>query len=321
MFNRKTRTPNSPPRKKNAEKVLSKRLNIFSVILLLFTAIILSRYTSIMTRNDRPRSGLSTPSIERGPILDRNGRVFAITTELDSVTAWIPSIVNLNESVELLEEILKLKRSLILSKLERGTDFVFIQRKITPTQTAKINALKNVGKLVGFNLQPEHGRSYPQQNLASHVLGFVGIDNTGLEGLENTLNDYLSPNKTYNNSNHIYGGQVFLTLDVNIQHQMELIAEEASLMHDTDTAFVLCTSAKTGEILAYASYPNFDPNNYGTFSSEKWRNQIATTAYEPGSVFKVFSLATFLQAGAINTTMRFNSPGYYQKTLSDGVRI
>ena len=83
-----------------------------------------------MTRNDRPRSGLSTPSIERGPILDRNGRVFAITTELDSVTAWIPSIVNLNESVELLEEILKLKRSLILSKLERGTDFVFIQRKI-----------------------------------------------------------------------------------------------------------------------------------------------------------------------------------------------
>ena len=321
MFNRKTHTPNSPPRKKNPEKILSKRLNIFSVILLLFTAIILSRYTSIMTRKDSPGSGLSTPSIERGPILDRNGRVFAITTELDSVTAWIPSIVNLNESVELLEEILKLKRSLILSKLERGTDFVFIQRKITPTQTAKINALKNVGKLVGFNLQPEHGRSYPQQNLASHVLGFVGIDNTGLEGLENTLDDYLSPNKTYNNSNHIYGGQVFLTLDVNIQHQMELIAKKASLMHDADTAFVLCTSAKTGEILAYASYPNFDPNNYGTFSSEKWRNQIATTAYEPGSVFKVFSLAAFLQAGVINTIMKFDSPGYYQRTLSDGTRI
>lgn len=280
------------------------------------------RYATFMIVEAHP-SGDPTvrlPEVERGPVLDRNGRVLALTVERDSVTAWIPAVAEPQESARLLAEILDLRASDVLRRLE-GDGFVFVRRHVTSEQSAAIRAARDRGELRGIGLQPEQARSYPEGELAAHVLGFVGVDNVGLEGIENTYNFVLAPDTIAPQGSAVYGNQVILTLDVNVQHAMDRLATDARQAHDAEAVFILVAAADTGEILAYASQPSYDPNAYASVPQERWRNAIATVPYEPGSVFKIFTMASLLQSGAITTAMKFPSPGYYRRTLANGRTI
>ena len=280
------------------------------------------RYATFMTSLEFPPEGppLRLPEVERGPILDRNGRVLALTIERDSVTAWVPAVSAPEDSAELLGEILDTAAEEVLERLSAG-GFVFIRRHITPEQSARIRAAQNSGELQGIDLQPEQTRSYPEGALAAHLLGFVGVDNIGLEGIENTFNYVLAPDTITADGTGVFGNKVFLTIDVNVQHAMERIAAATRDEHDADAVFIIVADAASGEILSYAAQPGFDPNDYTAFPSERWRNAIATDSYEPGSVFKIFTMGALLQTGAITTSMTFPSPGYYRRTLPNGVII
>ena len=314
--------PLDPPAEKPRRDPTVRRLYVFVSFLGLCLLALIFRYATFMTSLEFPPEGppLRLPEVERGPILDRNGRVLALTIERDSVTAWVPAVSAPEDSAELLGEILDTAAEEVLERLSAG-GFVFIRRHITPEQSARIRAAQDSGELQGIDLQPEQTRSYPEGTLAAHLLGFVGVDNIGLEGIENTFNYVLAPDTITADGTGVFGNKVFLTIDVNVQHAMERIAAATREEHDADAVFIIVADAASGEILSYAAQPGFDPNDYTAFPSERWRNAIATDSYEPGSVFKIFTMGALLQTGAITTSMTFPSPGYYRRTLPNGVII
>ena len=302
-----------------------RRLYFFILFLAALVLLILGRLMQLMIftpRSDAPDS-ITLPVVERGPILDRNGKILAISTRLDSVAAWIPDVANPTEPAELLARILEIPYDSILTLLENNTGFVFIKRKVTPTESEEIQDLKEEGKLAGINLVSEFGRNYPEQTLASHVIGYVGVDNIGLDGIEYTFNNVLSPPavSTVQEQREVIGNQVFLTLDINIQQVIEEYARGAYEDNDADAVYILVMEADTGQILGYCGIPNFDPNEYNRFDSNSLKNLPLVQAFEPGSVFKIFSISSFLQLGGIDAEEEFFCGGVYQMNLPDGQMI
>jgi len=302
-----------------------RRLYFFILFLAALALLILGRLMQLMLftpQSDAPDS-ITLPVVERGPILDRNGKILAISTRLDSVAAWIPDVADLDDSADLLARILDIPYDSILSRLKNNSGFVFIKRKITPTESETIQGLKEQGKLTGINLIPEFGRNYPEQTLASHVIGYVGVDNIGLDGIEYTFNNVLSPPavSTVQDRREVLGNQVFLTLDINIQQVVEEYARKAYEVNKADAVYILVMEADTGQILGYCGIPNFDPNEYNSYDSGALKNLPLVQAFEPGSVFKIFSISSLLQLGGIDTDEEFFCGGIYQMDLPDGQTI
>lgn len=294
------------------------------VIFLIFTGVlvlvILAQYISLMLVNHQKKSPpqLSNPMVERGPILDRNGRILAIQTKLDSVTAWIPNIENPKETATILGRVLNLDPAVLEKEIEERTGFMYVKRKISSEESRQIAEAKESGKLAGISLEPEYGRNYPEKDIASQVLGYVGTDNIGLAGVEYALNQVLSPEPGKDSTEIVYGNQIFLTLDLNIQYMTEKIAKNIMEEHDPDYVTILVVDAKIGEFLSYASLPSFDPNAFNKFGEFVRKNRPATYAYEPGSVFKVFSVASFLELGGIDYNNYFYCDGYYELDYPNG---
>jgi cell division protein FtsI (penicillin-binding protein 3) len=302
-----------------------RRLYFFILFLAAVVLLIIGRLIqlTIFTPKTEVPGSITLPVVERGPILDRNGKILAISTRLDSVSAWIPNVVDSRESAELLANVLEIPYQSVLSRLENSNGFVFIKRKITPTESEAIETLKVEGKLAGIDLVPEFGRNYPEQTLASHILGYVGVDNVGLDGIEYTLNSVLSPPavSTAQDQKEFIGNQVFLTLDINIQYVIEGLARGAYREHEADAVHILVMEATSGDILGYCGIPNFDPNEYNRYDSQSLQNHPLVHAFEPGSVFKIFSISSFLQLGALEEEQEFFCGGVYQMDLPDGRTI
>jgi cell division protein FtsI (penicillin-binding protein 3) len=301
-----------------------KRLLLFLVFLALVVLVIVGKLVAMMilAPSDLDPASISLPVVERGPILDRNGRILAISSRLESVSAWIPDLKDPEATAAALAPILDLDaRQDILERFRRYSGFVYIRRKITPTQAEKIRALLEAGKLPGISLTPEFGRNYPEQTLACHVLGYVGTDNIGLEGVEHSFNNELSPPSVGQDLEEVFGNQLFLTLDVNIQYMIESIAEASREAHRADSVTILVMDAKSGEILGYAGIPGFDPNEYNRYEQRDLQNLPLTHAYEPGSVFKIVSLSSILELGGVDEEDEFFCGGSYERTLPDGQMI
>ncbi len=293
-----------------------RRFYILLGISAIFAAVVLWKYFTIMVLNSKEhRPDIVETVVERGPILDRNGRVLAIQTRLDSVEAWIPYIENPEKTASLLAEVLDLDKEKLLDEFATRTSSMWIKRKITPTEAAKIRELKASDMLPGIYLRQEFGRNYPEQRIAGHILGYVGTDNIGLDGIEYTMNDTLSPSPQGSDAETVFGNQVFLTLDVNIQHFAQKAARKAYEEHRADSVMILVVDAKNGDILASAAAPDFDPNNFTDYSASERKNRPVTFAYEPGSVFKVFSIASFLDTGSITPYDTFVCNGMYENDL------
>jgi len=302
-----------------------RRLIFFIFFLAALVLLIMGRLVQLMIftpRGDSPES-ITLPVVERGPILDRNGKILAISTRLDSVSAWIPNVTEPTDTAESLSVILQIPAETILSRLENNTGFVFIKRKVTPTESQAIQEALNEGKLTGISLVPEFGRNYPEQNLASHVIGYVGVDNIGLDGIEYTFNNVLSPPAviTVQEQADVLGNQVFLTLDINVQQVIEGYAREAFAEHEAEAVYILVMEAKSGEIIGYCGIPNFDPNEYNRSYGRSLQNLPLVRAFEPGSVFKIFSISSILQLEGIDPQQEFFCEGVYQMNLPDGRTI
>jgi cell division protein FtsI (penicillin-binding protein 3) len=289
------------------------RLGVILFIIAAAVLIIVWRYVSLMLLSPGRDGTISNSAVvERGPIMDRNGRPLAIQTRLHSVTAWIPDIEDVETTSRQLAEILDMPAAEIVEIIKARTRFAYIKRKISNTTRNDIIALKEEGFLRGISLEEEFARTYPQQTIASHILGIVDIDNKGLEGLELMYNDILSPTKKYRNQEEVYGSQLFLTIDLIIQYFAETIAKKAYDENNADSVMILAMGAKTGDFLAYVSMPTFNPNSYNDFPVTNRTNRPAVSAYEPGSVFKIFSLSSFLDLGGITPSDEFFCEGYYE---------
>ncbi len=304
---------------KNKGKI---RLIVFVFSMLLLVFILMFRFAFLMIVQpfqDNTVETTITPEIQRGQILDRNGNTLAMTTSFDSVSAWIPYLEDVDLTAELLSEILGMDKLNIMDKLASHTGFVWIKRKISSLESDKIEELQSENLIPGISLRQELGRRYPNDMIASHLIGYVGIDNTGLEGIEWSLESELAP-ESDNSNPIIFGNQVFLTIDTNIQYAMEEIATKAYEENEADSVMLLVMEAKTGDLLAYVSIPSFDPNNYSDYDQSSLLNRPIRSAYEPGSVFKIFSLASFMQIGGITRENTFLCNGYFED-VENNIRI
>ncbi|MCK5735506.1 MAG: peptidoglycan glycosyltransferase, partial [Spirochaetaceae bacterium] len=302
-----------------AERSPAFRMRILIAISLAAALVIVSRFAFIMLSPGRTESASAQApaTAERGTIVDREGRIIALQTRLWSVTAWKPEIDNAIETGVLLGPVLDMDSNEISRMLSGGgtSRFLFIKRQVTPTQSDVVRELITEGLLPGIGLQEELGRHYPMKELAAPLIGHVGTDNIGLEGIEYAFNRVLAPGSIASDTDRIYGHSVHLTLDMNTQYLVERIAKEAWEEHLPDSMMILVMNAKTAEILSWVSLPSYDPNTFTDYKRSDWRNRPLTEAYEPGSVFKVFTWAAFLEKGGIKIEDIFNTTQGYEPDI------
>lgn len=292
-----------------------RRFRTVAIIISVIAALILLRYGWIMVGDlssdaGAPGAASTVSEIQRGPILDREGRILAIQTRLDTVTGWRPTIDDPTAVAARLGDILGLEPRSIYERIAAATGFIIIQRTITPTQSEEIAEARTAGLLPGIRLVPDMGRSYPQRETAAPVIGYAGVDNVGLAGIEYMYTGELYPTSVPTGVPAM-GNQVFLTLDLGVQTAADELGARLLAVHDADAVMIIVAEARTGAILAMSSQPSFDPNNFRDYTATERRNRAVQTIYEPGSVFKVFSIAAFLELGGISATDRFDTSGGY----------
>ena len=255
-------------------------------------------------------------SADRGEIVDRNGEVLATNITTTSLVVIPNQIVDKEDAAKKISDILGSDYEDMLKHLSKKTSIerVHPEGRGLDYETAEaIDALK----IDGVYLVKESKRYYPYDTMLSHVLGYVGIDNQGLSGLELYYNDYLTGEdgsiKYFSDGKghklelaEIYesptsGITLELTIDINLQMAVENELDNAIAKYDADSAIAIAMDPNTGEILAMASRPNFNSNDYQSYSTEVInRNLPIWMTFEPGSTFKIITLSAAIEEGLVN---------------------
>lgn len=263
---------------------------------------------------------------KRGIIYDRNGNELAISVSADSVCAYPADIIVSKREKEIAHQlavILEMDEEKLLKTLTKRTSFVWVKRQVKPEQAQKIREMD----LPGIRLTEESHRQYPNGIFCSHVLGISGVDNTGLEGIDNYYNQLVGgskgriviekdaanrniPEATHKYISPVDGANLILTIDETIQYIVEREIEKVFKERGAKAATVIVMDPSTGEILALASRPTFDPNNYGEYPAANRRNFAINDAYEPGSTMKIITAAMAMEEKVVDGESRFFCPGH-----------
>ncbi|MFB3924446.1 MAG: penicillin-binding protein [Syntrophales bacterium] len=256
---------------------------------------------------------------ERGVILDRNGEELAVSILMDSVCADPSRIVSQEQVSSALASIINESKESILEKISGSKNFCWIARMISPAQAAAVQDLK----IDGIYIVKEPKRFYPNQGLAGPVLGFVGLDSVGLEGIELKYDHYLKrepekiiwgrdargnklflkDNLTREKNERNYN--ILLTIDSRIQYLVETQLKNAVEEKMARGGIAIVMDPRTGEILAMAQEPGFNPNIFSKSNTELLKNRAIADSFDPGSTFKPFGVAAALEEGVAREGDRF----------------
>ncbi len=246
---------------------------------------------------------------KRGTIFDTQMRELAVSVESLSLAANPRLVENPERAARTLAPALKMKTRAVRNRLASDRHFVWVKRQITPREAQAVRDKA----IAGIEFIPEHSRYYPNRGLAAQLIGFTGIDGVGLEGIEYQFNAELvgqqqiftvlkdAFGRGFETPEDIIrrdsGHNVVLTIDRTIQHVAERSLREAVKAHKAKSGIAVVMAPRTGDVLALAHYPFFNPNNFKNFSAEIRRNRAVTDAFEPGSTLKLFSVAAALESG------------------------
>lgn len=303
---------------------IQKRIKFVLYLIILIFIIIIFRifYIQVFSKNklDDLANNLWSRNLpilaDRGNITDRNGVILAGNITTTSLIVVPVQIKNKEEVAENLAKILETDYLNIYSHLTKHTSIERIHpegRRLSYEKAEAINKLN----YDGVYLLKESKRYYPYDNVLSHVLGYVGIDNQGLSGIELEYDNYLKGSdgkiKYYSdgkglrlNLSEVYdepvaGNNIALTIDINIQNAAERELDNVMTKYNPENALVLVMDPNTAEIIAMASRPNFNPNNYQDYDLETInRNLPIWMSYEPGSTFKIITLASAINENKVN---------------------
>ncbi|MGO0122015.1 stage V sporulation protein D [Desulfothermobacter acidiphilus] len=260
----------------------------------------------------------------RGDIVDRNGRLLVTSISAESVAAFPPQVKDPAKAAAALAPLLEMPEDKLLEMLTRKQSFVWLKRKIDCYTAQKIKQLH----LDGIELYEESRRQYLCGSLAAHVLGFVGIDNQGLAGVEKEYDSELQgkPGRIVIEKDaagrdipsalhHFYppcpGDKLVLSIDETIQHFVERELDKVVTQYHPANAVIIVMDPKTGGILALGNRPTFDPDHWQKAPSEVWNRNLAIwQIYEPGSTFKIVTAAAALADGVVRPEDHFFCPGY-----------
>jgi cell division protein FtsI (penicillin-binding protein 3) len=299
-------------------KNINRRFIIFTVVMALLGLALLVRYGMVMLGGSPPPAQPQSKSLgERGPILDRNGRFLALQTRLANISVWRPEINNLETLALELSPMLGIPAGDIQERItSAASDFVYLKKQVDESAMRTINAALSEGKLRGVGVQPIAGRIYPEKTLASQIIGFVGDENDGLAGIEYAFDEELAGKLADGK-----GSAITLTIDVNVQYILERIA--GNIMSETraEAVMFMAVDPRSGDILGSASLPGFDLNDLRSSTETGRMDRPAIWAYEPGSVFKIFSLAALMDSGTVSDNSIFTCNGRYERITGRGERI
>jgi cell division protein FtsI (penicillin-binding protein 3) len=285
------------------------RLVIVAGVALLWTLAIFGRLTYLqlyrhgdyLTKAQRQQQRIIEISPKRGAIYDRNMHALAMSIKVDSAFAIPSQIKDKALAAQLISGAISVPADVIESRLDSSQNFVWIERKLPPDKTEALTQLN----LAGVYTQKENKRFYPKGSLASHVVGFVDMDEKGLGGIEYALDSQVRGKSEKilmmadAHQNPFDGGEarrergasVVLTLDEKIQYIAERELAAAIGKTHASAGTVIVMNPNSGELLAVANWPTFDPNATTGVNPDSRTNRAVTAYYEPGSTFKLITLA------------------------------
>ena len=287
------------------------KLTLVFLILVLFSAALISRLIDIQIRKGDLYKALSqglhvlpgSDQFERGEIFFSNNESLAINKNWPLAWALPKEIENFKETAEKLSQILDLSENSILEKLETNKSYIIIKDKLNQEEAELLSA----SNLDGIYLDIEKGRYYPQEFLASQLVGFLGGADSGQYGLEEHYNEKLK------SKIESKGTDLILTLDYKIQFMAEELLAEAKDSLGIESGQIIVIEPNSGKILALANFPNFNPNQYKEFALmgdlDIFQNSITQKIFEPGSVLKAITFAIALNEEKITPEMTYTDTG------------
>jgi cell division protein FtsI (penicillin-binding protein 3) len=267
----------------------------------------LFRHSDYLARALRQQQRVIEITPKRGSIYDRNMHPLAMSLPVDSAFAVPAEIVDEQLAARLLSGVLGIPQEVLETRLGSSRAFVWIARKLPPEKAEAVAALN----LKGIYFQKENQRIYPKRDLASHVLGFVDLDEKGLGGIEHELDSQIRGKSEKiivmadarqrwfdgGEAQRQRGANVVLTLDEKVQYIAERELASAIAKTHSIAGTVVVMSPNTGEILGLANWPKFNPNAANEVPAEARMNRAITVLYEPGSTFKLITLAAAFDQG------------------------
>lgn len=304
-----------------AKKIKWMRIRIYITgvcFFLAFTVILLRAYqlqileaSQLSSLAAKGYTGELTFTAQRGTIYDRNGKELALSVEVSSIYGYPKKIVNSGKTAIMLSRALSMDKATLLERLRSPRSFVWIKRKVTPEEISRVEALG----IPGIEFTKESRRYYPCRETVAHVVGFASQDNKGLEGIELQYNGYLEGRETTMSRIHdalgrplLFNGptterpgpfNLVLTLDKDISYKARKSLQNAVERSGAASGICIVVRPQTGEILAMAVVPEFNPNVFWRHKPYEWRNRTVTDCFEPGSTLKAFLLAAALQEGVV----------------------
>lgn len=315
-------------------KPASRRVAVLLTLIMLAILILVARigwlqFVEGRRLADRMKSQLRDTRIlqsPRGTIYDINGRELAISSMRQSLYAD-PQELSLppDEAARLLAAIIDVDVDEIRERLSIKGRFVWLRRTLEPEVTQKVRDLIKTKKIHGLHFLEESKRYYPNGPFASQVLGFVGTDDIGLDGVEMVYDKFMhgeisrhvleTDNQGVPILQSVFQSQprreksLVLTIDITIQHIVEKTLDKVVAQSKPQGASVILMNPRTGAILAMANRPHYDPNFFYRYSPQEWKNRSLSFVYEPGSTFKTIIAAAALQEGLVTPSETFEDAG------------
>lgn len=301
-------------------------ISAFTGLLYQLYQIQIVRASVLYNKAQRQHSSKVALSPERGTIYDRRGRQLALDAAVDSIYAHPWQIECAREASAKLSPLLGIPVEEIGRTLRADQPFVWLRRGMDNGEGKEIRELN----LKGVGYLEETRRFYPHGELASHILGFVNIDKAGLEGVELYYDQYLRGESGWRylavdgrgeeiipvfgeNLSPSHGYHLVLTIDAVVQRIAERELNATIQRYGARVGSIVIIDPFSGEILAMANYPFFDPNQFHLFPPQERRNRAVTDSFEPGSTFKVFTAAAALEEEAYNPNDKiFAEHGFYR---------
>ncbi len=294
----------------------------FLVIFLRLIDLMVVDHETLSHRAKQQYRRIKTLKPQRGIIWDRAMRQMTVNIETDSLYA-VPSQINDVEGLSLhLAPLIKVPSRRLSKKFlaKKNKDFIWLVRKINTETSLRVDKLKNKLKLKELGFLTETKRYYPKDQIASHILGYTDIDNEGLSGIELKYNDYIKGKikkvqlgrdaRGYSLSKGIeesvHGNSLLLTIDEGIQYIVEREIKNAVRMWKAEAVVAIMMNPRSGEILAMANSPTYDPNFAGKTQADNRRNRASTDIYEPGSTFKAILASAAIEEGVVTLNEKFD---------------
>lgn len=327
---------------KNIRSTLQGRIGYVALVMIGVLVILVFRYAYLqivqgdaLAQRMRDQSGYEfrIQSL-RGAILDRSGKELAVSSMTKSLFVDPNHVYDTHTPEEIASDIaplIGLTEQDILDDIAHGGGFVWVKRRLEHTEYEAVRAVireKGYSDCLGF--QNEAKRYYPNDALAANVIGFVGTDDEGLDGVEQALDPLLKGEVREERltvdgqrrpildsifaGRRVYGSDycktVSLTIDSTIQFMVEQELDRAMAENNPDSITAIVMDPKTGEILAMASRPSYNPNRFWEYPQENWKNRAVSFIYEPGSTFKAVIAGAALQESIVTPNQVFFDPGY-----------